>query len=96
VLIPLWHTKVHITIARFLDDSGILPYIVSSGGIDIAKVVSKDTTKEEWRLEINVTGYYLKDAGVALDKIDLYQKIVPYSQRDALVKLFEEKANRIK
>lgn len=94
---PMAYKGTYNNIARFLDElQGYSPYIVSSGGIEIAKVVAKDSTKEEWRLEINVTGYYLKDANVALDKIDLYQKVNPYSQRDAIVKLFEEKANRIK
>ena len=62
------------------------PYIISVENISLSE------SSKEWKVELNVTGYYVPEN---IEDYNLYSNFVPYTADDDVVKIFESKAEKL-
>ena len=62
------------------------PYIISVENISLSE------SSKEWKVELNVTGYYVPEN---IEDYNLYGNFVPYTADDDVVKIFESKAEKL-
>lgn len=62
------------------------PYIISVENISLSE------SSKEWKVELNVTGYYVPEN---IEDFNLYSNFVPYTTDDDVVKIFESKAAKL-
>jgi len=59
------------------------PYIISVENISLSE------SSNEWKVELNVTGYYVPEN---IEDFSLYNEFIPYTVDDNVVKIFESKS----
>jgi len=62
------------------------PYIISVENISLME------SNKVWKVELNVTGYYVPEN---IEDFNLYSKFVPYTADSDIVKIFESKAAKL-
>lgn len=62
------------------------PYIISVENISLSE------SSKEWKVELNVTGYYVPEN---IEEFNLYSNFVPYTTDADVVKIFESKAAKL-
>jgi len=74
-------------VLSFLDNLYVAsPYVIS------AQNVSLKQTGEQWRVTLNVTGYYVPESTL---EIDPYTSFESYTEYQNIVNIFREKANQL-
>lgn len=85
---PLSYTGNLDNILDFLDSLySASPYIVSADNVSLKR------TGEEWKVTLNVTGYYVPESTI---KMDLYLPFVSYTQYQDVIDIFTQKAEKLK
>lgn len=85
---PLAYSGSLNNILEFLDTLySASPYIISADNVSLKK------SGEEWKVTLNVTGYYVPEGVI---KADLYTSYVSYNQYQDIVDIFAQKAEKLK
>lgn len=84
---PLEYTGSFENILSFLNSLySASPYIISIENIELQQ------TGSQWKVSLNVTGYYVPESTTT---VDLYSTFTPYTTYSDIVKIFETKANEL-
>ncbi len=85
---PLSYTGSLSKILEFLDTLySASPYIISADNVSLKK------SGDEWRVTLNVTGYYVPDE---VKVVDPYATFVLYTKHQGVIDIFAKKAEKLK
>jgi hypothetical protein len=85
---PLSYTGSMDNILDFLDSLySASPYIISADNVSLKQ------SGTEWRVTLNVTGYYVPDRSI---KVDPYLPFTSYTQHQSIIDIFAEKAEKLR
>lgn len=81
---PLAYSGTLENVLSFLESLySASPYIISVENISLSE------SNKEWKVELNVTGYYVPEN---IDDFNLYGQFTPYTADENIVKIFESKS----
>jgi hypothetical protein len=85
---PLAYSGSFDNIVDFLDSLySASPYIIKLGNVEL-----EGTSTSDWKVTLNVTGYYVPETEV---KVNLYAAFTPYTQYSDIVRIFGTKATEL-
>lgn len=85
---PLGYSGSYTNIVSFLDSLySASPYIIG-----IENITLEGNSDAEWKVTLNVTGYYVPESTTT---VNLYNAFTPYTAYSEIVKIFETKASQL-
>lgn len=88
---PLAYSGSREDVLDFLDSLyAASPYIISADNISLEQ---STTVNDEWRVALNITGYYVLEKSY---RVDLYLPFSVYTNKPEVIEIFTEKAEKLK